>query len=75
MYEKLPDDCLPFNGDQKKLAEFLRGPKIENGVIQEGLFAGMTPAQVEADRRRFDRGTVNPAILEALKKIGIEEES
>jgi hypothetical protein len=55
--EPIPDDCLPFNGDEAKMLAFLREPKIgADGKIQgDGPLAGMTPDEVRADREAFRR--------------------
>jgi hypothetical protein len=49
----IPDSCLP-SADVIDAA--LRGPAVEpdTGKITDGMFAGMTPAEVEADRRSYE---------------------
>lgn len=51
--EPLPDDCLP---PKDALAKLLRGPELdEQGRIVGGLFHGMTPAEVLAQRDAYNR--------------------
>ena len=54
--ERLPDDCLPFAGDETKLAAFLRGPAQDaEGKIIGGLYHGRTVDDMLADRDAFNR--------------------
>lgn len=55
--EPIPDDCLPFNGDEQKILELLRGPKIDDatGKIVGGVWHGKTPDEVLRDRDEFNR--------------------
>ena len=55
--EPIPAECLPFGGDEIKLADLLRGPQIDTDglVIGDGLWAGMTAAEVIAQRDSFRR--------------------
>lgn len=55
--EPIPDDCLPFNGDEQKLLELLRGPKIgaDGKIESNGPWNGMTPEQVLAERDAYNR--------------------
>lgn len=55
--EPIPDDCLPFNGDEQKLIEFLRGPRIgADGKIEgDGHWTGKTPEQILAERDAYNR--------------------
>lgn len=56
--EPIPDECLPFNGDAGKLADFLAGPKLDaEGRIVGGMFHGWTEAEVIADRDAYNRAT------------------
>ena len=49
----IPDDCLP---DAETIRQLLRGPEIaEDGTIKGGVYAGMTPEQVLADRDAYNR--------------------
>lgn len=52
--EPIPSDCLP---PPDVLLRVLRGPAIdpETGKIAEGVFEGMTPAEVRADAVAFRR--------------------
>lgn len=52
--EPIPDDCLP---PQHVIDELLRGPKIdpETGKIVGGVWHGMTPEEVIADRDAYRR--------------------
>jgi hypothetical protein len=51
--EPIPDDCLP---PPHVIDELLRGPKIDaDGKIIGGVWNGMTPEEVLADRDAFNR--------------------
>lgn len=53
LIEKIPDDCLPPAAVIEKL---LRGPELDaQGRIVGGTYDGMTPAEVLAERDRFNR--------------------
>lgn len=54
--ERIPDECLPFNGDEQKLLDALRGPKMNaEGRYIDGVYQGMTHAEVLASRDAFNR--------------------
>jgi hypothetical protein len=54
--EPIPADCLPFGGDEKKLLELLRGPKVaDDGKIIGGTYDGMTPGEVLRHRDEYNR--------------------
>lgn len=56
--EQIPDECMPFGGDETKLADFLAGPKLDaDGKIVDGVWAGMTIDDVLADRDAYNRAT------------------
>lgn len=56
MIEPIPDNCLPFDGDEQRLLALLRGPDIDaDGTIKGGVYDGMTPAQVLAQRDAYRR--------------------
>ena len=51
--EPIPDNCLP---PQDVIDALLAGPKIgEDGKIIGGVYHGMTPEEVLADRDAFNR--------------------
>lgn len=51
--EPIPDDCLP---SPEIIDQLLRGPQLDkHGRIIGGVYAGMTPAEVLAQRERFNR--------------------
>ena len=50
--EPIPDNCLP---PQEVIDELLRGPKIgPDGKIVDGVWAGMTPEEVLAQRDAYN---------------------
>jgi hypothetical protein len=52
-HEPLPDDCLP---PPDVIRDLLRGPKIDaTGRIVGGLWDGMTPEEVMAQRDSYNR--------------------
>ena len=54
--EPIPDDCLPFGGDEKKMLDLLRGPKLDAaGKVIDGVWAGKTPAEILAERDSYNR--------------------
>ena len=51
--EPIPDDCLP---PDHVIRDLLRGPRIgDDGRIIGGVYHGMTPAEVLADREAYRR--------------------
>lgn len=51
--ERLPDDCLP---PQHVIDEVLRPRQLdEQGRIKDGVYEGMTPDEVLAERDRYNR--------------------
>ena len=55
--DPIPDNCLPFDGDEQKLLDFLRGPRLDadGKLASGGVLDGMTPDEVIADRDAFRR--------------------
>ncbi len=53
--EPIPNDCLPFDGDEQKLLELLRGPQVVEGKLAGGVWDGMTPEQVLAECGSYRR--------------------
>lgn len=54
-------ESIPLPVSEERLAELLSGTAPEQqldatGRYVAGLFAGMSPEDVDADRRRFERG-------------------
>lgn len=54
MIEPIPDDCLP---PPEVIADVLRGPQTDpnTGRIVGGIWDGMTPAEVLAERDEYNR--------------------
>lgn len=51
--EPLPEDCLP---PPEVIEQLLRRPQLDaDGKIVGGVYHGMTPAEVLADRDRYNR--------------------
>jgi hypothetical protein len=51
--EPIPDNALPR---PEVIDHLLRGPELDaQGRITDGVYAGMTPAEVLEDRERFRR--------------------
>ena len=51
--EPIPDDCLP---PADVIDRLLRGPQLDDqGRIKDGVYAGMTPAEVLASLEAFRR--------------------
>lgn len=51
--EPIPSDCFP---PEHVVADLLRGPDLDaDGKIVGGLFNGLTPDEVAADKRAFER--------------------